>query len=143
MLGNVIEGTVGGELVPAARFSATELDAVPASAEDAGLPTASLATFSNPEKVPATADVKVTVIEQFAPMASVAPQVLPVTAKSLWLVPPIVTPLIFTTNWPVFVSVAVSGCPADTRPLKVSVGVSVTNFWAPGLAPIKLVFSIV
>jgi hypothetical protein len=69
MVGKVIEGIVGGVLVPASRPRPTEVSAVPVKAAAAGLTTALLFTFNDAEKVPAELDVKVTVIVQFAPAA--------------------------------------------------------------------------
>ncbi len=80
---NESAGPVGGT-VPACRSSVpTEVEAIAVREDVAGLPAALLATSSFPLKVPAEAELNVTVIEQFAPMARVEPQVLPVTLKSL------------------------------------------------------------
>jgi hypothetical protein len=73
----------------------------------AGLPVALLATFSAAENVPAVVEANVTVMEQFAPMARVEPQVLPDTVKSLELAPLTETWLILTGAEPVLVNVAV------------------------------------
>jgi hypothetical protein len=107
MAGKVMEGTEGDVLVPASRPRPTEVSEVPLSVVVAGLPAALLATFNAAENAPAVVDAKVIVMEQFAPIASVDPQVLPVTVKSLWLAPVTDTPLIFTGPDPVFVNVAV------------------------------------
>jgi hypothetical protein len=141
VLGKVIEGTVGGVIVPAARLSPTEVSAVPVNVAAAGLTTPLLFTLRAAENVPAVLDVKVTVIEQLAPIARVVPQVLPVTTKSLWLVPLVDTPVIFRAAVPVFVNVAVCGAPVDNAARKLSDGVSDPSTTAPGLSAMKPVLT--
>jgi hypothetical protein len=141
MLANVIEGTLGAVDVPACRLRGTAVDAVPVKLTDAGLPTALLATFNAAENVPAVEDVKVTVIVQFAPMARVDAQVVPDTVKSAGVVPPMEVPLIFTTDEPVLVKVAVCEPPDGTSVLMLSAGLNDTNVCAPGRSPIKLALS--
>ena len=110
MLGNVIEGTDTDRFVPASRpIVPSEAAAVPVSDTEDGLPAALLATFNAAEKVPTDAELKATVMVQCAPTARVVPQVVPVTVKSLLLVPLIEVAPTFTFAFPVFVSVAVSG----------------------------------
>ena len=67
-----------------------------------GLPDALSATLTEPERVPAAAGVKVTLIEQLAPAASVVPHVF-VSAKS----PLLVMLAIPITSLPVFESVII------------------------------------
>ena len=76
-------------------------------------------------------------IEQFAPMANVVPQVVPVTEKSLALAPVIVVPVIFIGAVPVLVSVAVCDWLDAVRELKLSEEVSDASNVAPGLSPMK------
>ena len=70
-----------------------------------GDPEASSAIETEAEKLAAESGVKVTEMEQLAPAASVAPQVL-VWANSDGFVPVTVIPLMFSTALPVFLSVA-------------------------------------
>jgi hypothetical protein len=113
--GNAIEGTEGETLVPASKLRVpTEVAAAPARATDAVLPVALLGTFNTAEKFPAVPEVKVTAIEQDAPVATADPQVFPVTVKSLGLAPPVVGTPTITVSPPVLVSVAVRVSPKET-----------------------------
>jgi hypothetical protein len=142
-VGKVIEGTVGGVLVPASRPRPTGVSAVPVKAAAAGLTAAPLLfTFNDAVNVPAELDVKVTVIVQCAPTARVAMQLL-VWVKSLWLVPLIDTLGVFMVAVPVFVKVAVCCWLPVVKALKLNVGVSDASSVAPGLSPIKPVWTAV
>jgi hypothetical protein len=136
-----MEGTEGDVPVPASRLSPTAVSEVAIRVVVAGLPAALLATFSAAENVPAVVDAKVTVMEQFAPMARVDPQVLPVMLKSLWFAPVNETLLIFTGDDPVLVSVAVCAWFELVRALKFNDEVIETSVCAPGLSPTKPAFS--
>jgi hypothetical protein len=133
----LIVGPDGG-VVPGCKLMVpSDAEAAPVKFVDAGVTTALPFTFNAAKKVPAVAEVKVTVIEQFAPMANVVPQVVPVTEKSLALAPVIVVPVIFIGAVPVLVSVAVCDWLDAVRELKLSEEVSDASNVAPGLSPMK------
>jgi hypothetical protein len=84
---------------------------VPVKVTVCGLPAASSVMVTLPARFPVAVGLNVTLIEQFAAAASVAPQGF-VSEKSPLLAPPTAMLVMFSVAVPVFVSVTFCGAPA-------------------------------